>query len=81
MRVHFVRRCGNGTWQTPFPNFTPPEEKQPNDYLRELCLVGLHDRYAGNEKRMPDGQLSQEVMDRLERELNVINTLASRTTF
>jgi DNA polymerase-3 subunit alpha len=58
-----------------FPNFTPPEEKLPNDYLRELCLVGLHERYAGNEKRMTDGKLSQEVMDRLERELNVINTL------
>ena len=35
-----------------FPNFTPPEAETPTDYLRELCLEGLHDRYAGNETRI-----------------------------
>ncbi len=29
-----------------FPNFTPPESKTPADYLRELCLQGLRERYA-----------------------------------
>lgn len=61
--------------QRHFPVFTPPEGKTSEDYLRDLCLEGLRSRYAGNEKRFPGGELSQEVMDRLDRELGVINTL------
>ncbi|MCR4412413.1 MAG: DNA polymerase III subunit alpha, partial [Thermoguttaceae bacterium] len=58
-----------------FPVYTPPEGKTSEEYLRELCLQGLRERYKNNPKRCPNGQLSQEVMDRLERELGVINKL------
>ena len=58
-----------------FPVFTPPDNKTSEDYLRELCLTGLKERYADNPKRMADGELSQEVMDRLDRELGVIDKL------
>lgn len=36
-----------------FPRFPIPEEKSAEDMLRELCLEGLHDRYAGNEEMRP----------------------------
>src|SRR5690606_35114280 len=29
-----------------FPTFVPPEQKEPADYLRELCEQGLRERYA-----------------------------------
>jgi len=45
------------------------------DYLRQLCLNGLKDRYAGNEEMLPGGELSTEVMERLDRELDVIGQL------
>ncbi len=58
-----------------FPNFSPPEQKTPPDYLRELCLKGLLERYAGNSKRIVGGELAPDVIQRLDHELNVINTL------
>ncbi|MDR1491318.1 MAG: DNA polymerase III subunit alpha [Planctomycetaceae bacterium] len=58
-----------------FPTFIPPDGKSSDDYLRELCLAGLKRRYAGNEKRTPNGELSEEVMARLDRELSVIKKL------
>jgi DNA polymerase-3 subunit alpha len=58
-----------------FPVYTPPEGKTSEDYLRELCLAGLKERYANQPDRFVDGQLSEEVMARLERELAVINAL------
>jgi DNA polymerase-3 subunit alpha len=58
-----------------FPSFQVPEEKSPPDYLRELCLQGLKERYANNCTRLVDGELSQEVTDRLNRELDVISKL------
>ncbi len=64
-----------------FPRFPIPEEKSAEDMLRELCLEGLHDRYAGNEEMRPNGELTQEVMDRLERELGVINQLGFANYF
>ena len=67
--------------QRHFPKFTPPEQKTPADYLRELCLKGLHERYDDNEEMRPNGQLSQVVMDRLDRELHVINTLGFANYF
>ena len=39
------RRC--------FPSFQPPEEKTPEDYLRELCEAGLRERYGENPPRRP----------------------------
>jgi DNA polymerase-3 subunit alpha len=58
-----------------FPVFTPPDNKSSEDYLRELCLEGLKRQYANNPKRYSNGQLSKEVLDRLDRELGVINKL------
>ena len=58
-----------------FPIFTPPDDRTSEDYLRELCIKGLMERYADNPKRIIDGELAQDVVDRLERELSVINKL------
>ena len=58
-----------------FPVFTPPDEKTSEDYLRELCVEGLRQRYADNPKRLVDDELSDEVNARLDRELGVINKL------
>ena len=43
--------------------------------MRELCIEGLKERYAGNVEMCPDGQLAPIVMERLDRELGVINQL------
>ncbi|MGD0652754.1 MAG: DNA polymerase III subunit alpha [Thermoguttaceae bacterium] len=64
-----------------FPVFTPPEGKISEDYLRELCLAGLNQRYAHREDRLKDGKLSDEVTARLERELGVINKLGFANYF
>jgi len=61
--------------QRHFPIFTPPGEQSSEDYLRQLCIDGLKRRYADNPKRLIDGELSEEVMARLDRELGVINKL------
>jgi len=61
--------------QRHFPIYTPPDEKTSEDYLRELCLEGLKERYADEPDRWVDGQLSDEVIERLDRELGVINKL------
>ena len=58
-----------------FPSFDVPEEKTPGDYLRELCINGLKERYAGNEEMCPGGELAPHVMERLDRELGVIMRL------
>ena len=31
-----------------FPVFTPPDKKTPEEYLRELCEIGLEERYGTN---------------------------------
>lgn len=64
-----------------FPNFECPNEAKPIDYLRELCIRGLLERYEGNAKRLNDGQLNEEVMARLDRELGVIEKLGYPTYF
>ena len=64
-----------------FPVFTPPEGKTSEQYLRELCLAGLKERYADRPDRCADGELSAEVMARLERELDVINKLGFSNYF
>ncbi len=59
-----------------FPVYSPlPEGKTAEQFLRELCLQGLHERYAGNDEMCFGGQLSQVVLDRLDRELGVIGKL------
>jgi DNA polymerase-3 subunit alpha len=47
-----------------FPVFTPPEQKKPEHYLRELCEQGLRVRYGD----MPPSA----AVERLNRELDVI---------
>ena len=65
-----------------FPDFECPDEKTPLEYLRELCIMGLKDRYQDVPDRWTeDGELSEEVMARLERELDVIETLGYPTYF
>lgn len=64
-----------------FPNFECPNEAKPIDYLRELCIRGLLERYEGNAKRLDDGKLNPEVMARLDRELGVIEKLGYPTYF
>ncbi|MEM6469691.1 MAG: DNA polymerase III subunit alpha [Planctomycetota bacterium] len=64
-----------------FPKFECPEKKKPIDYLRELCIEGLLERYEGDSERIVDGELSDEVMQRLNRELGVIEKLNYPTYF
>ncbi len=64
-----------------FPRFECPAQKQPIDYLRELCIKGLMERYEGMPDRIVDGRLSDEVTQRLERELGVIEKLGFPTYF
>ncbi|MEZ6094550.1 MAG: DNA polymerase III subunit alpha [Pirellulaceae bacterium] len=64
-----------------FPIYKLPETISPEDKLRELCLAGLLDRYAGDDEMCPSGELSEVVMKRLERELGVINKLGFANYF
>ena len=64
-----------------FPKFECPDEKTPIEYLRELCLKGLFERYAEESDRIIDGELSEEVLARLDRELGVIEKLGYPTYF
>ena len=65
-----------------FPVFDLPVDRSPEDELRDLCLTGLHDRYKDNlEMRSAEGELAQPVMDRLNRELGVINKLGFANYF
>ncbi|MGD9126672.1 MAG: DNA polymerase III subunit alpha, partial [Planctomycetia bacterium] len=61
--------------QRHFPVFTPPDGKTSEQYLRELCELGLKERYASASHRYSGGELSEEVQARLDRELEVINKL------
>ena len=58
-----------------FPTYTPPEGKSSEQFLYDLCVEGLKERYANRPDRFADGKLSDEVMARLDRELGVINKL------
>lgn len=58
-----------------FPSFEPPKELSSMEYLRQLCLEGLRERYADNEERLAEGELTSQVMERLEHELGVIDQL------
>lgn len=61
--------------QRHFPVFDGCAEKTPDDYLREVCLKGLMERYEGNEEMLKDGVLADVVIKRLDRELGVISRL------
>jgi DNA polymerase-3 subunit alpha len=64
-----------------FPTYPLPPEKRPDEFLRELCISGLKDRYCDQPEMCHDGQLTQVVLDRLERELAVINKLGFANYF
>lgn len=64
-----------------FPKFECPQQQTPMEYLRELCIKGLKERYEGNETRLKEDQLSEEVLARLDRELGVIEKLGYPTYF
>lgn len=50
--------------QTKLPKFETPDGKSPDEYLKELCLKGLKEKYGENPKK--------EVLERLNYELDVI---------
>ena len=56
-----------------FPSFKPPENKTPEDYLRELCLAGMKDRYGDHP--------TQAALDRMEHELGIINRMGFASYF
>lgn len=56
-----------------FPSFKPPEDKSPEDYLRELCLAGLKDRYGDHPSRA--------ALDRMEHELGIITRMGFASYF
>ena len=61
--------------QRHFPVYDLPAETTPKDFLYDLCIEGLKDRYCDLPEMWEDGELSQVVMARLDRELGVINKL------
>lgn len=67
--------------QRHFPVYPLPEGKTAEQFLRELCLEGLKDRYRDDPRRYRNGELASEVMERLEKELFVINTLGFANYF
>jgi DNA polymerase III subunit alpha len=64
-----------------FPSYTLPPERTADDYLRELCELGLRERYADDPTMLIDGQLAQVVQERLDRELRVIEKLGFSNYF
>jgi DNA polymerase III subunit alpha len=50
-----------------FPVFTTPDRKTPEDYLRELCTAGLHERYGD-----ASAEIQEQARLRLEHELGII---------
>ena len=73
-----------------FPGFEVPGGKTASEELRRLCLAGLRERYATVPKRWADGrppaaggsdELHAAVLERLDRELGVIDTLGFASYF
>jgi DNA polymerase-3 subunit alpha len=64
-----------------FPSYQLPPDKSAEELLRELCFSGLKERYADDAERMMDGELAPAVVERLERELSVINKLGFANYF
>jgi DNA polymerase-3 subunit alpha len=54
-----------------FPVFTPPDKKEPEKYLRELCEIGLEERYGTRAPPEAQARLGA-ARQRLEHELDVI---------
>lgn len=58
-----------------FPVYSIPDQKTPDEYLRELCIMGLKERYDDSPEMYSDGKLADVVLERLDRELSVISKL------
>ena len=58
-----------------FPTYSLPEGKTADEYLREVCLQGLKERYADNAEMYDGENLADVVIERLNRELGVISKL------
>lgn len=56
-----------------FPVFQPPEGKNPEEFLRELCEQGVKERYGDNP--------SEAVRKRLDHELGIINKMGFASYF
>ncbi|AGA25740.1 DNA polymerase III subunit alpha [Singulisphaera acidiphila] len=56
-----------------FPSFKPPGEKTPEEYLAELCLTGLRERFGENPPA--------EATERLDHELGIINRMGFASYF
>ena len=73
-----------------FPGFDVPSGLTASEELRRLCLEGLRERYARVPKRWAGGvvpadtatsELHEQVVERLDRELDVIDTLGYASYF
>jgi DNA polymerase III subunit alpha len=64
-----------------FPTYPLPKEKNPDEYLREICEAGLKQRYSNQPDMLIDGQLAPQVLQRLDRELSVIQKLGFSNYF
>lgn len=64
-----------------FPKYSAPNDRDADDYLREVCMMGLRDRYRDDEEMLPGGELSEVAMARLNRELGVIKKLGFANYF
>ena len=73
-----------------FPGFEVPAGRTASEELRGLCLAGLRERYAAVPKRWAEGgvpadpaaaDLHARVLERLDRELGVIDTLGFASYF
>jgi DNA polymerase III subunit alpha len=56
-----------------FPSFKPPDEKTPEDYLRELCEQGMRERFGDSP--------TQIAIDRMDHELGIINRMGFASYF
>ena len=64
-----------------FPVYPLEKDKDPDEYLREVCTNGLKDRYKNNSEMLIDGELSPVAQARLDRELGVIERLGFANYF
>ena len=64
-----------------FPIYNVPLGKTADELLFELCIRGLTERYANNPEMYSDGKLTDIVMQRLNRELGVIEKLGFSNYF
>lgn len=57
------------------PNFSVPNKKTAEEYLKDLCAQGLKKRYPEHFTEDKDSDFKKKITDRLEYELSVINKM------